>query len=1241
MIVPRPYQSEAVEAVYEHLRTKDNNPCVVLPTGCHAKDHPILMYDGTVRKVQDISVGDIIMGADSTPRHVLALARGREPMARITPIKGEPFVVNMNHILSLVSTNEGKGDFTCYQKGGEITNITVREYLTKSKSWRHLRKLYRVPVNFSIPKNLPIPPHILGLLLGDGIMTNAIGLTSAEEELGDEFSRYAESIGCSVRVTENDRNVPTYYAVVAKGAKNPLFEILHQLGLRGHCAHNKFIPKEYLTASRSDRLQLLAGLLDSDGFFDGHCLEITTQSRELAGDIVFLARSLGFMANCHEKYCACQTGAGGWYYRVHISGDLSPIPCRRKRHVFHVRQQKKNVLRTGFSVEILSEDDFYGFELDGDHLYVDGNFVVHHNTGKSLVLAQIAKDSVEKWNGRVLILAHVKELLEQNADKIRKLCPELKIGIYSAGLRSRDTTEQVIVAGIQSVYNKACELDAFDLVVVDEAHAISSEGDGMYRTFLADMKIINPHVRVIGLTATPFRLKGGLICKPENILNEICYEAGLKEMIQQGYLSPLISRAGRAEANLANLHIRGGEFISDEVAAAMDNEALVTSACREIVELTRDRKSVLIFTASVDHCKHVAEKIQAFSGKECAIVTGDTSPAERAEIIARFKGESISADLFGTPKPPLKFLANVNVLTTGFDAPNTDCVVMLRPTNSPGLLIQCAGRGTRLSPETGKTNCIAEGTMILTDRGLVPIEKVTTQMKLWDGIEYVPHGGIVFKGERNVIEYAGLTATPDHKVWSEHHWRTHGECAASGKPISCTGIEGKAVREADGYFRYGSCQGGVADSQTASAINAQTQVCIDAVSVRNGCMEVSGQSQKRHGWMPCLRQTAPCPEMAGCQDWKREGQMRESEQSPICGLRGTRNPVLLRRPDGYGTLADGALRLHGQEDANRQDRQQRKLRARQCEDDDSEHQWNEQEASAQSENASVQAGTSGSAICGRNALQSDFTGLQQRGDCRTVQLPVLQTKRRVWDILNAGPRHRFTANGLLVSNCLVLDYGGNILRHGPLDMIKVKEPGSGKGGDAPAKKCPQCLALIHAGYTACPECGYVFPPKESNDKMTQTASSAGVISGQVDYTDYEVLDVYYCVHEKRGADPDAPKTMRVDYQVGFNEFKSEWVCPEHTGYARGKFEKWWHERAALGCPMPRSAREAVSLANEGLLAAPESITVKTIAGERFERVTGFRLKERPVMREPGEDLEVGETWTSPAPPDDLDDDIPF
>ena len=197
------------------------------------------------------------------------------------------------------------------------------------------------------------------------------------------------------------------------------------------------------------------------------------------------------------------------------------------------------------------------------------------------------------------------------------------------------------------------------------------------------------------------------------------------------------------------------------------------------------------------------------------------------------------------------------------------------------------------------------------------------------------------------------------------------------------------------------------------------------------------------------------------------------------------------------------------------------------------------------------------------------------------------------------------------------------MRHGPVDMISVTDRTPGNG-EAPAKKCPSCLALIHAAYQKCPECGYVFPPPQKS-KITEHASREGIISGETFYDDYKVQDVLYSIHEKRFADPDAPRTMRIDYQIGINEFKSEWVCPEHTGYARGKFEKWWSKRAALGCPMPRSAREAVSLANEGLLAAPESITVKTIAGERFERVTGFRLKERPVMREPGEDLEPGES----------------
>ncbi len=338
---------------------------------------------------------------------------------------------------------------------------------------------------------------------------------TADKELADVFREYVESQGCRVSVTSNGSKALTYHAVKAKGATNPITTAIRQLELHGCTSLDKFIPQMYLTARRKERLELLAGLCDTDGYYTGINLDYITQSKSLADDIVFLARSLGFSATCHEKFCRCQTGHAGWYYRIFISGDFSVIPFRRNRHVPQQRRQKKNVLRTGFKVELLPDGDFYGFALDGDHLYVDGNFIVHHNTGKSLVLAKIASDAVTLWGGRVLILAHVKELLEQNADKVRKLCPELKVGVYSAGLNSRDTREPVIVAGIQSVYNRACDLGRFDLVIVDECHLIAPDGEGMYRTFLKDMKVINPDVRLIGLTATPFRLKGGAICKPE------------------------------------------------------------------------------------------------------------------------------------------------------------------------------------------------------------------------------------------------------------------------------------------------------------------------------------------------------------------------------------------------------------------------------------------------------------------------------------------------------------------------------------------------------------------------------------------------------------------------------------------------------------------------------------------------------------------------------------------------------
>ena len=330
--------------------------------------------------------------------------------------------------------------------------------------------------------------------------------------------------------------------------------------------------------------------------------------------------------------------------------------------------------------------------------------VIPTGGGKTPVIATLCRDAVQRWNGRVLVLSHVKELLEQSAETLRNMAPDLDVGVYSAGLKQRDTDQPVIVAGIQSIYKRACELDAFDLILVDEAHLLPPDGEGMYRQFLAETQIVNPNVRLIGLTATPYRLKSGMLCAPENLLNQICFEIGVKELINRGFLSPLKTKAGKLRADYGQLHLRGGEFVRSEIETLMDTEDLVRSACREIANMNADRKSVLIFAASVAHAAHVRTELQRITGDEVGWVTGNMDSAERAEMIERFKGKRIATSLFGDSKEPLKFLVNVNVLTTGFNAPNVDCVVLLRPTASAGLYYQMVGRGFRLHPD--KADCL-------------------------------------------------------------------------------------------------------------------------------------------------------------------------------------------------------------------------------------------------------------------------------------------------------------------------------------------------------------------------------------------------------------------------------------------------------------------------------------------------------------------------------------------------------
>lgn len=312
-------------------------------------------------------------------------------------------------------------------------------------------------------------------------------------------------------------------------------------------------------------------------------------------------------------------------------------------------------------------------------------------SGKSWVLAELARRAVQDFAGRVVILAHRKELLRQNRDKVQRLC-EVDTGLYSAGLGEKSVEEPIILAGIQSVYSKASELGRRHLVIIDEAHLTPKSDDGMYRTFLSDLERYNPKLKVIGLTATPYRLDSGRLWGKDELFSHVAYHGNIRWMIEQGHLCNLVNKPSDVQYDTSRLAIRGGEFIRREVEDLFANQTLAVVACEELIVKSAGRKSILVFCAGVDHAHAVQEILASLTGERVDCVTGETSPLDRSATLEQF-----NAGLF-------RWCVNVDVLTTGFDNPRIDCVAIMRATQSAGLMCQMVGRGLRVHPS--KTECL-------------------------------------------------------------------------------------------------------------------------------------------------------------------------------------------------------------------------------------------------------------------------------------------------------------------------------------------------------------------------------------------------------------------------------------------------------------------------------------------------------------------------------------------------------
>lgn len=325
----------------------------------------------------------------------------------------------------------------------------------------------------------------------------------------------------------------------------------------------------------------------------------------------------------------------------------------------------------------------------------EGNPVLNlpGGSGKSVVIAKIVQDSLHNWpSTRVLMLVHSRELVAQNAAKLRAMWPGAPMGIYSAGLNKRQLGEPITYASVQSVRTKAERLGHIDLVLVDEAHCISTTEAGGYRTLIAGLKAINPHLRIVGFTASPYRLGHGMITEgKEAIFSDILEPVSIAELVFKGHLCPLRSKLTTHKLESSGLHIRQGDYIASEMQAAFNTDEHNVAIATEVIERAADRKHILVFGAGIDHCIQFANTLCSM-GVTADWLTGEDASGVRDQKLKDFADGNI------------RVMCSVGVLTTGYDFPALDCIVFLRATMSPGLYLQMAVRGMRVHPE--KDDCL-------------------------------------------------------------------------------------------------------------------------------------------------------------------------------------------------------------------------------------------------------------------------------------------------------------------------------------------------------------------------------------------------------------------------------------------------------------------------------------------------------------------------------------------------------
>lgn len=668
-------------------------------------------------------------------------------------------------------------------------------------------------------------------------------------------------------------------------------------------------------------------------------------------------------------------------------------------------------------------------------------------SGKSIIIAEIIRLALEKGN-TVLWLVHRRNLVTQMKETLESF--GIIPGIIMAGEES-DTCRKVQI-GTYQTYQRRIQLENSNffidakLLLIDEAHRSLSKG------YTDIIKLYKDSI-VIGCTATPVRSDN----RPMgSIYQKIVDVISVQSLTDDGFLAK--ARYFAAPIDVSDVPIARGDYEVKALDKKTNNAKIVGDIVQNWLRIAENRPTI-VFCVTVRHSIHICEEFNR-RGVKALHLDARSTDEEREDAFRQMENGDITV------------LCNVALYQEGMDCPNISCVVIARPTKSLGLYRQCAGRGLRKKTHGG--DCIAHGTKILTDSGEVEIQNITLDHRLWDGVSFVDHGGILYKGVKEVIRYQGLTATKNHMVMTNDGWKSFSEAACRGMRIVETGNGRNEIR----------FNGDNIDKDRGEMGSAEGSRCLR--EVRQGFYEPLSQyeEKKKHKSVSVLQHEEKngCSEVVVSTDTRATGQMRKPQQSKIYGLWRKGSEILVR----FCSRSVGVdLRKHWssekQEDATRQRKQCWKLRTWKSSMGDSctkHEQFEKDKRGTEDEVHRIQKATPFSEVFRQYHANPDVQGIDGRRDMHEVGEPFTWSEE-VWDILNVGALHRFTANGLLVHNCYILDHGGVIEEHGLLtDEVEWTLEGKEKAWKEkkkPEKKpsvcrCPGCSAVFE-GLKVCPDCG--------------------------------------------------------------------------------------------------------------------------------------------------------------------------